>query len=195
MFRTALSAAALAALPALAQAAPVFEATPTDPGGAFDITIAPGSSLPGSSAPFVGSVFGGAGFAISGVENFSGRLAGGGYMTSLRFEIYEPTTTQTLEGCNTACVDSTFSLELFDGTTSLVSFTFFPTDDAITGVEVADGFYTFDSFVVTETVGTNDNEFFANFSANTASVIPLPAGGLLLASALAALGLRRRRGV
>ena len=188
-----LLVAGLALAPAAGAASTVFEATPTDPGGAFDIAFPAGSSLgPDPQSQFVGNIFGGAGFAISGPENFSGRLASGGLMTGLRFEIYEPTTPQKLEGCNATCVDSAFTLTLRLGGVDVVSFPFFPADDIVQGVEVAPGFFTFDEFVVTETAGGNDNEFFANFEA-TLAPIPLPAGGALLIGALGALALARRR--
>lgn len=193
MLRTFLTALALGLLPGAALASSVvFEATPNETAGGFDIVAGAGSSLPGDSSPFVGNIFGGAGFAISGVENFTGTLASGGKMTSLRFEIYEPTSIQKLEGCNTACVDSTFMLQLFNDGAQVFSANFSPADDTINGVEVAAGFYVFDTFVITETVGTHDNEFFANFEA-TLAPIPLPAGGVLILSALAGLGLMRRR--
>ncbi|RKF14996.1 hypothetical protein D6850_09045 [Roseovarius spongiae] len=172
----------------------MFEATVTDAGG-FDVTAASGSSFPGNHAQFTGTIFGGEGIAISGVENFSGVLASGGYMTSLSFDVYEPTTTQTLEGCNWgSCTDSTFTLELFNGAASIASTSFNPTDDAIFnfGLALAPG-QKFDRFVITELNNTVDNEFFANFKADLAP-IPLPATGWLLIAALGGLVLRRRMG-
>ncbi len=193
MFRTTLAALAVCILPGLAQASSVvFEATPNETAGGFDIVAGAGSSLPLDSSPFVGSIFGGAGFAISGVENFTGTLADGGKMTSLRFEMYEPTDSALLEGCNTTCVDSTFMLQLFNDGTEVFSASFFPTDDVVTGVEVAPGIVVFDTFVITETVGTNDNEFFANFSATRLAPVPLPAGAGLLLGALGLMGALRR---
>ena len=185
--------AGLALAPAAGAASTVFEATPTDPGGAFDITFPAGSSLgPDPQSQFVGTIFGGAGFAISGRENFSGRLASGGLMSGLRFDVFQPTTPQTLEGCNTTCVDSAFNLTLRLGGVDVASFPFFPDFNRVQGIEVATGTVVFDEFVVTEVTGSNDNEFFANFEA-TLAPIPLPAGGALLVTALGALAIARRR--
>ena len=194
MLRKFLLSLTLAALPMAAQASSlVFEATPNETPGGFDIVAGAGSSLPGDSTPFVGNLFGGAGFAISGVENFTGTLSDGGKMTSLRFEVYEPTDRQLLEGCNTTCVDSQFMLQLFNDGTEVFSANFFPTDDFVQGVSVAQGFYVFDTFVVTEVVGTNDNEFFANFEATRLAPVPLPATGLMLLTGLGLLAARRKR--
>lgn len=188
MFKSMFCAIGLVCAPLAAQAMTVTEATVTDPGG-FDVTAAPGSSFPANHAQFTGTIFGGEGIAISGVENFSGVLASGRAMTSLSFDIYEPTTTQRLEGCNTACVDSTFQVELFDGASSVASTSFSPADDAIENFSVSG--VLFDRFEITETVGSNDNEFFANFNATP---IPLPASGLLLIAAIGGLAAARRRG-
>ncbi|KPP87099.1 MAG: putative extracellular protein [Rhodobacteraceae bacterium HLUCCA08] len=194
MRRILATALTLLAFPVAATAGTlVFSATPTDPGSPFAISAAPGSTIPGDSTPFVGNIFGGAGFAISGVENFDGSLASGAKMTSLRFEIYEPDSPARLEGCNTTCVKSTFSLELFNNGVSVNSFSFFPTVNTINGVDVAEGAFVFDQFRVRETTGSNDNEFFANFTATTLAAVPLPASGLLLLAALGGMALRRRR--
>ena len=193
MFRTLLAALALGLLPGASLASSVvFEATPNETAGGFDIVAGAGSSLPADSSPFVGNIFGGEGFAISGVENFTGTLADGGKMTSLRFEVYEPTSTQKLEGCNFTCVDSQFTLQLFNDGTEVFSAAFFPADDVVNGVQVAPGFHVFDTFVVTETVGGIDNEFFANFSATKLAPVPLPASGLLLLGGLALMRRLRR---
>jgi hypothetical protein len=189
--RILIVAGALSLAPLAATAASVTEATVTDAGG-FDVTAGAGSSFPGDSSPFVGTIFGGEGIAISGVENFSSVLAGGGLMSALSFDIYEPTTTQLLEGCNTTCVDSIFQVEFFKGATLIASFAgLAPADDAITNYSFGP-LAAFDKFVITETQGSNDNEFFANFSATLAPV-PLPAGLPLLIGGLGGLVLLRRK--
>lgn len=190
MFRSAVFSLVLGLLPLSSMAATVFEATPTDPGG-FDVTAAPGSSIPGNSSPFVGTVFGGAGFAISGVESFSTTLAGGGLMTGFAFDIYQPSTPQTLEGCNTTCVNSSFQVQFFKSGIEQTSFFFIPALDAVESYGLSSGLVVFDEIVITEVIGTNDNEFFANFEA-TLAPIPLPSTGLLLLAALGVLALRRR---
>ncbi|MGR3322409.1 MAG: VPLPA-CTERM sorting domain-containing protein [Pseudooceanicola sp.] len=187
MLRHLTLAAALCLSPFAAHA--VTEATPTDPGG-FDLVAAPGSSLVANNGIYVGNIFGGAGIAISGKENITVTLTTGQSMNSFAFDIYEPTLSEaTLEGCNTTCVDSTFELNFFKSGSLVNSATIMPDDDVITSYAYS-GFQ-FDTLVFTEIVGTNDNEFFANFSA---AVVPVPAAGLLLIGALAGLGLARRRG-
>lgn len=192
-----LSVGALASPIVPGESTSIFSATPTLPGSPFVITAAPGSSIPADNTPFVGNIFGGAGFALSGVENFDGRLASGGKMSALRFEIFEPTSIAESEGCNTTCVESAFTLELLDAGVSLISLPFVPTPNMINGVEVAEGFFVFDTFRVRETVGGDDNEFFANFSAmvlpTTQAHVPVPASGLLLLAGAGLLSLVRRR--
>lgn len=181
-----------------ASAATIFEDTPNETAGGFDIFALPGSSLVGNSDPFVAATLGapGVGFAINGVENFRGILSGGGLMSSLSFQIFEPTTTQLAGGCNTTCFDSEFTLTLLFGGTVLDTSNIFPLDDAITTVNIPAGSFIFDEFIVREVSNTIDNEFFGNFSAEVfeppVAAVPLPAGGGLLLGALALLALRRR---
>ena len=110
--------------------------------------------------------------AISGKEEFTLEIAGG--TTALSFLLHQPgTSTAIVDGCNAACVASTFSFSIYSGATLLDSFIQAPSFD------LADffGFYDaggFDKIVITETVGTNDNEFFGEFRI-AATVIPLPA--------------------
>ena len=190
MFRSAIFSFVLGILPLSPMAATVFEATPTGPGG-FDVTAAPGSSIPGNSSTFVGTVFGGAGFAIDGIESLSTTLAGGGLMTGFAFDLYQPSTLQELEGCNTTCANSTFQIQFFRSGIEQTSFGIIPGLDSVERYGLIPGFILFDEIVFTEVVGTNDNEFFANFEA-TLAPIPLPATGLLLLIALGGLALRRR---
>ena len=128
--------------------------------------------------------------AISGKEEFTLEIAGG--TTALSFLLHQPgTSTAIVDGCNAACVASTFSFSIYSGATLLDSFIQAPSFD------LADffGFYDaggFDKIVITETVGTNDNEFFGEFRI-AATVIPLPATLPLMMVGLGAIAVFRRR--
>jgi len=110
------------------------------------------------------------------------------------FEMFEPTSSALNIGCNTTCVDSTFVVQLFAGSTSLGSFTLTPQNDTVQFF----GFWNsvaFDKITITETVGSNDNEYFGNFysGGRPSSSVPEPVSFTLLATGLVGLARKRRR--
>ncbi|MGG7564628.1 hypothetical protein ACQ5SO_00510 [Rhodovulum sp. DZ06] len=133
--------------------------------------------------------------AISGPENFI--ISFGGLVGGFGMDIHEPTSTVTLDGCNvTPCVDSSFEISAFNGGTLVGSATISPDDNALDFIGIAFA-QSFNEIRVTETVGTQDNELFGNFTIAEALIVsdvPVPAAAPLLAAALAGLGLLRRRG-
>lgn len=131
--------------------------------------------------------------AISGVESFDGLVTLGGDRYAFGFGIYEPTVAG-LQGCNTAptaCVDSTFTITLFNNNAQVGSaFTLSPANDMAVfwGVHTS---FAFDAVKVRETTGSNDNEIFGTFYTGS-TPIPEPGTLLLLGGGVAVAGLRRR---
>ena len=140
----------------------------------------------------------------SGVENFNMAISGGAY--AIGFYVHEPAyfginsgTTGTW-GCNATCYDTTFSIELFAGATSLGKFNYNAPNDPTVDVGGPLGFFgvyssmPFDSVRVRDVTNTNDNELFGSFlMSKSPAVVPLPATGWLLLSGLTALGVGTRR--
>lgn len=107
------------------------------------------------------------------------------------FDIFEPNIVSG--GCGVTCVASTFQITLFNNATVIGSETFTPTPSS----SVADFFgitstTAFNGVTIRETVGTNDNEHFGNFTTVVAAV-PLPAPFALLLASLAGLVFLKRR--
>lgn len=133
--------------------------------------------------------------AISGPESFDGNVALGADRYAFGFGIFESTDT-SIAGCNTTCVDSTFTITLFNNGIQLVpSFSLSPPDNvaAFWGIHTD---FAFDSVQIRETIGSNDNEVFGTFYTGTrSSAVPEP--GTLLLLGTGGLGLlakaRRRR--
>lgn len=107
------------------------------------------------------------------------------------FTLYEPTSSALLNGCNTTCVQSTFGITLFSGSTNIGSFSVQPADNQLNFY----GFWSSDpitSVQIRETVGTDDNEFFGQFYLGSTSQVPEPASLVLVAVGLAGFAVRKR---
>ena len=129
--------------------------------------------------------------AISGVENLNANVAFSSDRYAFGFGFYEPSGDTSITGCNTACVESTFTITLFNNLVAVSApFVLVPANNTALFWGVHTDF-AFDAVQIRETVGGIDNEFFATFYSGITSV-PEPATLLLFGSALA-LGLRRSR--
>lgn len=134
--------------------------------------------------------------ALSGPENMTLTIDSSGPLRALGFEIHEPTENNGLQidSCNAPCEDTTFEIELFDGTGSIGMTTFNPADGTADffGVSLTSGGFT--QLDITDRTGGIDNEFFGRvYSAE----VPAPATVGLLGAGLVGLGViaRRRRRV
>lgn len=109
------------------------------------------------------------------------------------FEFHEPLEFNgVLDGCNSSpCIDSTFTVSLRDGASTVGTFTFNAPNDILAFVGVASD-TAFDRMLIRETVGTDDNEFYGQFY-TAVTPVPGPAAGLLLATGCAAMGAAARR--
>ncbi len=144
----------------------------------------------------------GSDLAASDRENFNMTISGGA--DAIGFYIHEPTylgvNAPGTWGCNATCYDTTFSIEIFAGATSLGKFNYNAPNDSTVAVGGPLGFFgvyssvLFDSVQVRDVTNTIDNEFFGDFLiSKPPAVVPLPAAGWLLVSGLAALGFGGRR--
>ena len=96
--------------------------------------------------------------AISDIENLNADLSSAVF--SLGFDFVEPTTGF---GCNnTTCVDSTFSVTLKNGPTTVGSFQFNAPDNVLAFVGVQSD-TEFDRVEIREITGNNDDEYFGEF--------------------------------
>lgn len=127
--------------------------------------------------------------AISGPENLEIAI-GGGAATAFGFYFHEPSTSGVqLDGCNAACVDSTFLIEFLLGGSVVDSIAFAPDDDvALFGGIILDE--AFDAVRFTETDGGIDNEFYGEMFV---ARVPEPATLGLLGAGLFAFAAMRRR--
>ena len=129
--------------------------------------------------------------AISGPESFDAAVALGADRYAFGFGIYE-STDSSVAGCNTACVDSTFTITLKNNGVAVgSSFLLSPADNQAVFWGVHTDF-AFDAIEIRETTGGSDNEIFGTFYTGTQAV-PEPGTLALAGMALAAMMSRRRR--
>ena len=131
-------------------------------------------------------------FSAGNGENFN--IAINEDVFGFGFDIFEPTSSGELF-CNTTCVASTFEVTFLDGATSVGSETFTPTpsntETTFFGVIST---LAFNGVEIRETVGSNDNEHFGNFTTVAAPApVPLPAPFALLLAGLGALAFLKKR--
>jgi hypothetical protein len=137
--------------------------------------------------------------AITGNENFN-LLIGGGGVHAIGFDWHEPMNGSPAPGCHVpSCTDSSFTIEVLAGSTSLGVFAYNAPNDNSTAPGGPLGFWglhssvLFDQVRVRETVGGIENEYFGNFVAGVSPVPELATAASLLAGlGLLSLGLRRR---
>jgi len=119
--------------------------------------------------------------AISDIENLNADLASP--VIALGFDVIEPTTGI---GCvSTTCVDSTFSVTLKNGPTTVGSFQFNAPDDVLAFVGVSSTL-PFDRVEIRDITANIDDEYFGEFYTKTPSVvggslIPIDKTALLIA--------------
>lgn len=129
--------------------------------------------------------------AISGIENFDGNVTLGADRYAFGFGIFE-STDPSLAGCNAPCVDSTFTINLFNNGAPVGSlFVLSPADNVAVfwGVQTD---FAFDSVQIRETIGGIDNEVFGTFYTGTTPV-PEPGTLLLLGGGLSLARIVRNR--
>ena len=167
--------------------------TTTDAALTLGATLA-GPNLISNWEAFPGSVshLPGPDLAISGVENLNANVAFGSDRYAFGFGFYEPSGNATITGCNAPCLESTFTITLFNNLAAVSApFVLTPSNNTALFWGVHTDF-AFDAVQIRETVGGIDNEFFGTFYTGRVAAAPEPATLLLLGTALA-LRVRRRR--
>lgn len=161
-------------------------------GGASNLFVGT-SGWESTFGPQFSTLIDGNDIGISGPENFA--IDFGLRATAFGMFVHEPTdpgpaAPTSPNVCNTgSCVDSEFTISLFRNGSAIGSFILNPVDDSADFIGFADSMG-FDRIEITETVGTDDNEFFGGFKL---AVVPLPASLPLLLAGLFGLGALARR--
>jgi len=170
-FLSATSAVSIGALPSSGGSGTVV--------GLASFTDGPSASI---AFGFFSNEILGNSIGISGVENFN--VSFSTFIYAIGLDIHEPSYvggTSLPLGCNATCTDTTFEIQLLNGSTSVGSFVYNAPDDAGAGSGGPLGFWgvhsslPFNNIRVRDVTNTIDNEFFGNFSYSTVAAIPEPA--------------------
>ena len=170
-----------------------------DSGGVVQPVTVGDATLQATGGMFIGSGWssllpGGNAIAISGLENLTVSLDSGP-STAFGYWFHEPGSFEgVLDGCNTTCVPSTFSVEFFLGAVLQDTFFISHGDDVALFVgALLDN--PFDSVAFTEISGTDDNEFYGEMFVRGEDVAPIPEPStlLLLGTGLLGAGVMARR--
>jgi hypothetical protein len=107
---------------------------------------------------------------------------------SAGFDFHEPTASSLIDGCNLAhCVNSSFELQLYNGSTAVAVLAWTPPKNQATFWGVSSS-VAFNRLLVRETVGSDDNEFYGQFYTGSTAPVPEPSSWMLWAAGVAALG-------
>jgi hypothetical protein len=128
-------------------------------------------------------------FDLDPTDNFIGKSGKEEYnivslaaftMYAFAFTVYEPTGSQLLNGCNSTCTESEFSIRLLSGTSTLLTEILRPANDAFDFL----GFWSSERITRVEIRETAvdptkagllaDNEFFGHFYTGTTQYVPEP---------------------
>jgi hypothetical protein len=145
----------------------------------------------GCNPDFWSSLISGQDLAVSAVESITATFSSLVY--SAGFEFHEPSSGgATTDTCFVAvCTDSTFNVELFNGSTSVGTFTFNAPDDVLAFIGVSST-VAFNRMAITELTGTIDDEYWGQFySSARPAQVPEPSTLLLLSAGFIAIGARR----
>jgi hypothetical protein len=112
---------------------------------------------------------------------------------SAGFRFHEPgSSTALIDGCNTTCVNSQWSLRLMSGATLVAAVPWtFPKDQATFVGVWSDT--AFNRLEIRETAGGDDNEFYGQFYTGLAAAVPEPGGAALMGAGALALLLSAQR--
>ncbi len=122
---------------------------------------------------------------VSGPDGIAVDINKASPVFSFGFEFVEPQNDPNLNG---TFVDSTYSLEILNGTTGLGSFNFNAPNDTLAFVGIQSD-QAFDRVLITEIIGSNGNEFYGQFFTGGAAAVPEPSTYLLLLFALVGIKL------